>query len=67
MFATQCRRPKIFQTMNFLRSNNLSMKYQRITSYGCKNIGIRKFEFEAKPQFLSAKSLIQVVATLNLI
>ena len=27
VFATQCRRPKIFQTMHSGRSNNLSLKY----------------------------------------
>ena len=52
-FATQCRRPKIFQTMNFVRSNNVSLKYKRPTPSDCKDIGIRKFEFVAKTQFLS--------------
>ena len=27
--ATQCRRLLIFQTMNAIRSNNVSLKYQR--------------------------------------
>ena len=44
-FATQCRRPQIFQTINSVRSNNVSLKYQRPTTSGCKDIGIRKFEF----------------------
>ena len=30
--GTQCRRPLIFQTMNAIRSNNVSLKYQRFTS-----------------------------------
>ena len=38
--------------MDFVRSNDLSWKYQRFTSSGCKDIGIRKFEFVAKTQFL---------------
>ena len=37
--------------MNYVRSNDLSLKYQRFTLSGCKEIGIRKFEFEAKAQF----------------
>ena len=28
------------------------MKYQKVTSSGCQDIGIRKFEFVAKTQFL---------------
>ena len=39
--------------MNSVRSNNVNLKYQRpITLFGCKDIGIRKFEFVAKTQFL---------------
>ena len=38
--------------MNFVRSNNLSLKYQKLTPLGCKDIGIIKFEFVAKTQFL---------------
>ena len=51
-FATQCRRPKIFQTMNSVRSDNLSLKYQRFILSGCQDIGVRKFEFVAKTHFL---------------
>ena len=43
--ATQSRRPLIFQTMNAVRSYNISLKYQRSTSSGCKDIGITKIEF----------------------
>ena len=39
--------------MNSVRSNNLSLKYQMFTLSGCKAIGIIKFEFVAKTQFLS--------------
>ena len=37
--------------MNPDRYNNLSLKYQRSTPSSCTNIGIRKFEFVAKPKF----------------
>ena len=50
--ATSFRRPLIFQTMNAIRSNNVSMKYQRFTSSGCKDTGFTKTEFVAKTQFL---------------
>ena len=30
-FANQCQIPYIFQIMNSVRSNNLSLKYQRFT------------------------------------
>ena len=35
-------------TMNAIRSNNVSLKYQRFSSYGCKDIGFTKTEFVAK-------------------
>ena len=38
--------------MNYIRLNNLSLKYQRFTPSGCRDIDIRKFEFVAKTQFL---------------
>ena len=38
--------------MNSVRSNNISLKYQRDTTLGSKDIGIRKSEFVAKTQFL---------------
>ena len=38
--------------MNSVRSNNISLKYQRITTLDLKDIGIRKSEFVAKSQFL---------------
>ena len=31
-----------------IRSNNVSLKYQRFTSYGCKDIGLTKTEVVAK-------------------
>ena len=45
-------RPLIFQTINSIRSNSLSLKYQRFTPSGCKDKGVRKYEFVAKTQFL---------------
>ena len=39
--------------MNAVRSNNVSLKYQRFTSSGYKVIGFTKIEFVAKSQFLS--------------
>ena len=44
-FATHCSRPKVFQIMNFIESNHLTLKYHRFTAQGCKDLGIRKFEF----------------------
>ena len=34
--------------MNFVRSNNLSLKYQRLTQSGCKDIWIRNFSLRIK-------------------
>ena len=50
--ATRFPRPLIFQTINSVRSNSLSLKYQRFTTSGCKDIGVRKCKFVAKTQFL---------------
>ena len=38
IFATQRRRPFIIQTMNSVKSNNLDLKYQRITPSDWKDI-----------------------------
>ena len=43
----------IFQTMNSVRSNNLSLKYQKFTTLDSKDKGIIKLEFVTKTQFLS--------------
>ena len=53
--ATRCRRFLIFQTMNFVGSVSLSLKYQRFTPVDCEDIRIRKCEFVAKTQFLWIK------------
>ena len=38
-----------FETMNSVGSNNLILKYLRFILSGCRDIGIRKFEFVAIP------------------
>ena len=38
--------------MNYVISNNLSLKYQKFTSIDFKDIGILNFEFVTKTQFL---------------
>ena len=42
--AIKCRRPYnyIFKTINSVRSNHLSLKYQRITTSDCKDKGLDK-------------------------
>ena len=45
--------------MNFVRSNNLSLKYQRFTPSGSKDKGIVKIELVSKIQFLNRKLLSQ--------
>ena len=54
-FATLCRRPLIFQTLNYVRANSQSLKYQRFTPSYSTDIGVRKFEFVAKTHFLFMK------------
>ena len=53
ILTTRCRRPLIFQTMYTVRLNSISLKYHRFTPSGCKDIGLRKFEFVATTQILS--------------
>jgi len=38
--------------MDFVRSNNLSLKYQRFITSICKDIRNRRLEFVAETQFL---------------
>ena len=52
ILATRCRRPLIFQTINYVRSSSVSLKYRRFTPSGYKDKGFIKFEFVAKTQFL---------------
>ena len=58
IFTSLCRKPLIFQTMNSDRSSNLSLKYHRFSSSGCKDIRIGKFEFVTKTHFLCHFCLI---------
>ena len=44
--------------MNAIRSNNVSLKYQRFTSKGYRDIGVTKTEFVAKTQFLRSLTLM---------
>ena len=44
--------------MTFVRSKNISLKYQRFTTLGSKDIWIRKSEFVAKSQFLLKKQTL---------
>ena len=48
--TSQCRRPLIFQTMDYVCKFKISEVFQ----LGCKDIGIRKFEIVAKTQFVSS-------------
>ena len=48
IFETQCCSPVIFQTMNSAGSNGQSLQYQRFTPPGCKDKGMRKFDFIGK-------------------
>ena len=40
IFGFQCCRHLTFQTMTSVGSNNISLKYQRFTTLGSKDIGI---------------------------
>ena len=57
IFTTQNRRHEIFQTLNYVGSNILSLKYQRFTPSDCKEIWNRTFELVAKTQFLSTMTI----------
>ena len=48
IFGTHCPKPVIFQTYSYLPSRNQSLKYQRSTTSGSKDIGVRKLELVAK-------------------
>ena len=44
--------------MTFVRSKNIGLKYQRFTTLGSKDIGIRKSEFVAQSQFLYTEKYV---------
>jgi len=52
ILGTQYREPLIFQTYIIWSNRSHSLKCQRSTTLGCKNIGKRKSEFVTKNQFL---------------
>ena len=45
-------RRQLIQTTNYLRSNSQSLKYEKFTPSGCKNIRSSKFEFVARTKLL---------------
>ncbi len=45
-------KPLTFQTMTSVKSYNISLKYQRFTTLGSKDIGMRKTEFVARIQWI---------------
>ena len=45
----------ILLSNNLWRDDNLGLKNQVCTPLGCKDLGIRKFEFVAETQFLFLK------------
>ena len=48
IFTTRCRRTLIFQIKNDVKYNSLSLKYQKFTTSGWKDMGIK---FVTKTQF----------------
>ena len=58
--GTRFHRLLIFRTINSGRSNSPSLKYQRITPSGCKDIGVRKCNLLQKTQFLWLKYIEKV-------
>ena len=50
----------LFQTINYVRTNSLSLKSQRLTPSDCKDIKIRKIEFVTKTMsyFILTQQLI---------
>ena len=57
--------PYIFQTINSIRSNSPSLKYQRFSPSGCKDKGVRKYKYVAKTQFLYRTTETNVFACLR--
>ena len=51
-FGTRCCKPLIFQIQNIWSNRIHGLKYLRSTTFGSKDIVIRKSEFVAKTQFL---------------
>ena len=51
--------------MNSVRSNNISLKYQRFTTLGSKDKGIIKSEFVAKTQFLCILNVCRIIEIIH--
>ena len=51
--------------MNSVRLHNLSLRYQRNTSLGCKDVEIKIFEFVAKTQFIIWKKKLIIKSVNN--
>jgi len=52
--------------MNSVISNIPILKSQRFTPSGCKDKGLRKFEFVAKPSLIKIKNLNLKIRKINL-
>ena len=65
IFATQSHTSLIFQTMNSVRSNNLSSNYLSFALSGFKDIGSSKFEFGAKTQLVYCFEYLQIPHTVR--
>ena len=61
IFITKGHRPKLSQTMNSVRSNNRCLKYQRFTSSGSKDIGVRKLSLWQRLNSVVKCILISIV------
>ena len=48
-----------------LSLDNLILNYQSFTTLGCKDVGVRKFEFVVKTQFLYVVNILFVTNTKN--
>ena len=53
--------------MNSAASSYHSLKYQKSTTSGSIDIGIRKFEFVAKTQFLSPENVTKILLLTSLL
>ena len=51
--------------MNTVRPNNLSLKYQKFTPSGCKDLGNSKFEFVAQTFMLWGSMLDSSIKVLS--
>ena len=51
IISIRCCRRLIFQTINSVRSNSLSLKYQRLTPSGYRDLRIKKFKWRKLNSF----------------